>query len=134
MRSPPAGARDRPRILLVEDDAAVRRSVQLLLQSQGYDVRAYPSPVGLSRNAEALEARCLVADLMMPDMNALGLLADLRLAGWTGAAILVSGHLDHEWVERARKAGFDAVLAKPLPDTVLSHWVARLVPPSTAGS
>lgn len=126
MEPPSRGGADRPRILLVEDDAAVRRSLQLLLQSQGYDVRAYRSAVGLAGNPEALGACCLVADLMMPDLDALGLLADLRAVGWRGRALLVSGHLDEEWKRRGLAAGFEAVLAKPLPDALLSQWVRRL--------
>lgn len=127
MTSPALGARERPRILLVEDDPAVRRSLQLLLQSQGYDVRAYPSAVGLANNPEALNSSCLVTDLMMPDLDALGLLSALRASGWAGGAILVSGHLTNEWRELAREQGFDAALAKPIPDAVLTQWVARLV-------
>ena len=55
-----------PRILLVEDDDAVRRSLQLLLVAQGYDVRAYRSGKGLAEDPEALKAACLLADLITP--------------------------------------------------------------------
>ena len=119
---------DRPRLLLVEDDASVRRSLQLLLQSQGYDVRAYRTGVGLAEDVEALRAQCLIADLVIPEGDGLALLQDLRATGWDGAAILISGHLTDEWAALARKQGYDAVLEKPISENVLVNWVTRLVP------
>ena len=114
-------------VLLVEDDDAVRRSLQLLLRSHGYHVRAFASAVGLARDAEAKRSDCLIADLMMPQTDAMQLLAELQAAGWSGRAILISGFLDSGWQARARSAGYDAVLAKPISDSVLVRTVAELV-------
>lgn len=122
---------NRRRVLLVEDDAAVRRSLQLLLTGQGYDVRAYPSAAGLARDPEALRADCLVADLLIPDGNAVTLLSDLRSSGWTGPAVLISGHLTNEWAERALAHGYAAAFAKPIGDAVLTKCLARLMPAET---
>lgn len=118
---------DRPRVLLVEDDAAVRRSLQLLLRAKGYDVRAYSSPVGLAGDEEALRSDCLVADLLMPQKDAVDLLSDLRAAGWGGPAMLISGHLTAEREARARAAGFQSVLPKPLTDQTIADAVGRLL-------
>jgi FixJ family two-component response regulator len=120
------------RVLIVEDDAAVRRSLQLLLVGQGYDVRAYPSAAGLARDPEALRADCLVADLMIPDGNAITLLSDLRSSGWKGQAVLISGHLTNEWAERALAHGYAAAFAKPIGDAVLTKCLARLMSPVDA--
>ena len=117
-----------PRVLLVEDDGAVRRALQLVLRAHGYDVRAYPSAVGLSRDPEALRADCLVADLVMPEKGAIELLAALRAAGWQGQAILISGHLTPEREEQAKRAGFARILAKPIADAALARAVAELLP------
>ena len=117
-----------PRVLLVEDDGAVRRALQLVLRAHGYDVRAYPSAVGLSRDPEALRAACLVADLVMPEKGAIELLAALRAAGWQGQAILISGHLTPEREEQAKRAGFARILAKPIADAALARAVAELLP------
>lgn len=125
--SPSTGAPDGPRILLVEDDDAVRRSLQLQLRSQGYDVRAYASAVGLSRQPEAMRSACLIADLVMPQQDALALLTELRSAGWTAPAILISGHLSDEWEGLARKAGFDRVLPKPIVEQELKNSLRELL-------
>ena len=130
MSSQTASEPKRRRVLLVEDDAAVRRSLQLLLVGQGYDVRAYPSAAGLAQDPEALRADCLVADLMIPDGNAVTLLSDLRGSGWNGQAVLISGHLTNEWAERALAHGYAAAFAKPIGDSVLTKCLARLMPRS----
>lgn len=117
-----------PGILLVEDDEAVRRSLQLLLNANGYAVRSYPSAVGLARDPLALGCACMVADLMMPEVDALQLLAELRAAGWSGKAMLISGYMDRRWEQQAREAGYDAILAKPISDSVLVRTVGALMP------
>lgn len=127
MDMPTAAGGQRPRILLVEDDAAVRRSLQLLLHVQGYDVRAYGSGEGLAADPEALRAACLIADLVMPVHDGVEMLRELRAAGWTGPAILISGHLEGPLQQRAKDGGFDLVLGKPIRDTELTRAVARLM-------
>ena len=121
-------AAERPRILLVEDDAAVRRSLQLLLQGQGYDVRAYRSGVGLPEDPEALRAACLVADLVIPNGDAIALLEGLRGAGWAGPAVLISGQLTDERASEALEKGYAAAFHKPIGDSILINCLARLVP------
>ena len=121
---------DRPRVLLVEDDPPVRRALQLLFQSQGYDVRAYRTGAGLSTDPEAMRAACLVADLIFPDGDALSLLRQLRGAGWAGPAVLISGHLTDKWAAQAIEGGYSAALAKPIAEHALLQCVARLVPPA----
>jgi FixJ family two-component response regulator len=124
-----AATRIRRRILLVEDDAAVRRSLQLLLTGAGYDVRSYARPAGLAADPEALRTECLVADLVIPDGDGFVLLQDLRAGGWKGAAILISGYLTDESKARAYAQGFDAVFEKPLVESSLTACIERLLQP-----
>lgn len=117
----------RKRILLVEDDPAVRRSLQLLFAANGYDVRAYASSDGLASDAAALQSACLVADLVLPGPDAIKLLDQLRAAGWRGKAVLISGQLNGESRALAKAAGFDSILAKPIVAGQLLGDVQRLV-------
>jgi two-component system response regulator FixJ len=117
----------RGRIVIVEDDAGVRRSLQLLLTGQGHEVRAYSSARGLASDPEALKSDCLVADLVMPDSDGLALLRQLRHAGWEGRAVLISGHLDESWKRRAQGEGFDAIFEKPLAESTLTDCIGKLI-------
>jgi two-component system response regulator FixJ len=119
----------RKRVLLVEDDSAVRRALQLLLFSHGYEVRAYPSGTGLAHDPEAMRADCLVADLIIPDGDAITLLNDMRRAGWTGQAVLISGYLNSEREAVALATGYAAAFSKPIGDAVLINCLSQLLAP-----
>jgi FixJ family two-component response regulator len=117
---------DRPRVLLVEDDPGVRRSLQLLLRGRGFEVRAYASGLALLADPTALSAVCLVADYLMPDVNGIKVLVALRGLGWSGEALLITAYPTPELAARALKAGFSRVLEKPLIDAALVEIIAGL--------
>ena len=123
MISPPPA---RKRIVLVEDDVAIRRALQMLLTSEGYEVRSYAKVGGIARDPEVLSAHFLIADLILPDNNAFCLIEDLKAAGWSGAGILVSGYLTPERISLASRAGFSRVIAKPFREAELSRALTEL--------
>lgn len=128
-----SGGKGAPRqcILVVEDDAAVRRSVQLLLRAKGYDVRAYSSATAALDDEQAGRADCLVADLMMPEIDGIALLSTLRGRGWSGPAALISGHLTDQSRGRARETGYTMVLDKPIQESRLGDVIASLLTPAS---
>lgn len=115
---------ERPRILLVEDDSAVRRSIQLILQARGYDVRAFASGALALADPSAIEAACLVTDYRMAGMSGLDLLRGLRAVGWRRPAILITAHRS-DYIEDSEGALFDEILEKPLLDRRLCACVDR---------
>lgn len=119
------GVGERPCVLLVEDDAATRRSLQLLLRSRGVEVRAHASASQALADRKARSAACLVSDLVMPDVDGVDLLHALRADGWDRPAILISGHLTPERQAAAREAGYEAVLQKPFADGLLLAVVSK---------
>jgi CheY-like chemotaxis protein len=114
-RAVPEGDR-RPCLLLIEDDDAVRRALQLLLQGQGYDVRAFASGRSALADAATAEARYLVADYMLADGDGIDLLAALRRDGWSGGAVLITAFSSPDVRAAAARAGFVTVLDKPFRD------------------
>ena len=114
-------------LLLVEDEDDVRRGLQLMLGSYGYDVTSHFSAVGLARDANAMRADCLIADLVMPRTGACELLVEMRNAGWSGKSILISGYPEEDWRDRAREVGFDAWLTKPIANSILVRTIERLL-------
>lgn len=117
----------RARLLLVEDDAGVRRSLQLLLHGRGLDVRAYASGLDLLADPTALEAVCLVADYRMPEIDGLLILTRLREMGWAGQALLVTAFPSARLVDRALAAGYSRVIEKPLVEAALLDAVERIM-------
>jgi len=118
----------RPTILLVEDHPGVRRSLQLLLRAQGYQVKAYLDGQSLLNEAQNLGAACLIADYRLANMDGLAVLTILRARGWDGPAILITAFPSPDLAEKAHAAGFDLVLEKPLHPRVLIRQVERFVP------
>lgn len=119
-------AGDRPRLLLVEDDAAVRRSLQLLLRARGFDVRAYAAGAALLADPLVSDACCMVADYRLEEIDGIELLARLRDKGWAGPALLITGFASADLTARALAGGFSQVLEKPFYDHALADAVARL--------
>jgi two-component system KDP operon response regulator KdpE len=100
------------RILLVEDDAQIRRVVRLILQAEGFE--AFEADGVQRGRIEAGTRRpdLLIIDLGLPDGDGVGLIHELRL--WSSAPIIVlsarSGEADKI---AALDAGADDYLAKP---------------------
>lgn len=117
----------RAMVLVVEDDSAVRRSLQLLLQANGFDVRAYASSRALLSDEAALGAACLVADYRMTDPDGIATLRGMRERGWSGPAILITAYPTDDVGTQARTMGFEAVFEKPLRMRELVTAVKRLV-------
>lgn len=122
-----SGAVERPQVLLAEDDPAVRRSLQLLLHGQGYDVRSYASGSALLADPKARGAACFVADYKMPGMDGVETIMALRGEGWTGPAILLTAFHSPELNARAHQAGFSVILAKPLHERSLADTLSKLL-------
>lgn len=123
----PLPPKERLKILLAEDDPGVRRSLQLLLQARGFDVRAFAMGATLLADPESLRAACLVTGYRMAGLDGLAILARLRAQGWRGASILITGHPSPAMTERATAGGFDAVIEKPFREPGLADAVVRLL-------
>lgn len=122
----------RQRVLLVEDDTAVRRSLQLLLQARGFDVRAYAAGDTLLLDPSSQQAAGLVADYRMAGIDGLGLLSTLRQRGWTGRAVLITAHPSDALTARALALGYDAVIEKPFRRGALGDAMTALLDGGTA--
>ena len=123
----------RSRVLIVENDPAVRRSMQLLLQGQGFDVKAYASGEHLLAEAAREAPDCFIADYLLDGADGIEVLHALRKQGWSGPAILVSAFASQDLSARASAAGFTQVFEKPLRERALVEAVSRLTRRSGAG-
>jgi FixJ family two-component response regulator len=100
-------------ILIVENDCAVRDSLQLLLDSIGHEARGFPSSEGFLEGWRAADADCVIIDAHMPGMSGLDLLEEIRRRGDKVPVIVVTGRPSAATAARAKVAGALAVLEKP---------------------
>ena len=115
-----------PTILLLEDEPAVRRSLQLLLQGSGFAVRSYASGAMLLADPRAKDAAVLVVDYRLADGNGLTVARALYEAGFTGRSVLITAYPSRELSAAARAEGFSRIFEKPLANRALVEAVADL--------
>lgn len=108
-----------PHLLLIEDDAAVRRGLQLLLQGQGYQVHSFANAAAALADRASWAATHVVIDFAMPHCDGIEALRALRADGWRGVAVLITAFFSNALRGRAMAEGFVAVLPKPFRDDVL---------------
>lgn len=106
-------------IHVVDDDAAVRRSLERLLNAAGFQVVSYARPAAFLDVAETLPAGCVLLDLRMPGINGLELQARLGRTRPDLPVIVVTGQGDVQSAVRAMKAGAVDFVEKPYSDSVL---------------
>jgi hypothetical protein len=70
-----------PMIHIIEDDSGLRNALTLLLQGDGFDVRAYPSAEAFLSELDRLQPICLLTDLRLPAMDGLTLYRHLIKLG-----------------------------------------------------
>ena len=112
------------RILIVDDDAAVRESLGLSLETMGYDVD-YASDGYTALDAIArLQPGAIVTDLQMPGMGGLDLLRELAARNRGVPVIAISGG-SPEILESARRLGAVETFSKPVMDDDLASAIER---------
>jgi two-component system, LuxR family, response regulator FixJ len=116
-----------PCICIVDDDAAVRDSVQALLESAGHPVRTFPAARAFLAEREKLSCSCLIADIRMPDMDGLTLQEELVSLKAGIPVIIITGHGDVTLAVRAMKAGAVDFIEKPFDDETLLQAVDRAI-------
>jgi len=116
---------DSPTIYVIDDDAAVRDSLRILLETHDRQVRDFASPGSLLDEADHMPEGCLVLDYHMPPTTGLDLLAELRRRGVGLPAILITGRCDGKLKHRAAAAGVVGILEKPFADEKLLAMLTR---------
>lgn len=113
-------------ITIVDDDEAVRHSLQALLEAAGLSVDVYPTGEAFLAGAEAAKGvGCIVLDLHLPGLDGIEILERLRGAGATTPVILISARFDPATRARADRAGALVVLEKPLREAALLDGIER---------
>ena len=100
------------RIIVVDDEINIGRSLQMVLEREGYTVTTFNSAGDFNRSKSNADAYLL--DVRLPDGNGLDLLRSIRQADERAPVIMISGHgTIAEAVEATRAGAFDFI-EKPL--------------------
>ncbi|MET0377903.1 MAG: response regulator transcription factor [Spongiibacteraceae bacterium] len=116
---------DTARVYIVEDDEAVRESLQLVLESIGYRVAVYESATRFIDGWNADMAGCLVLDIRMPGMNGMELQRRLNERNSILPIIFVTGHGDVPMAVEAMQQGAVDFVQKPYREQELLEKIER---------
>jgi FixJ family two-component response regulator len=112
-------------VVVVDDDASVRRGLERLLRSAGYDVETFASARAFLDRGDYDRAGCLVFDVQMPGQTGLDLQRVLLEAGYDVPILFVTGHGDLPMAAQAMKDGAVDFIAKPFDDDVFLEAVRQ---------
>jgi two-component system response regulator FixJ len=110
-----------PLIHIIDDDAAVRDSLGVLLGACGLESVSYASPLGFLEAAPNGRPGCVVTDVQMPEMSGLELLERLAQRAIALPVIVMTGRAERDMAAQAVRRGAASFLDKPFsPDELLT--------------
>lgn len=116
---------ERTVVFVVDDDEAVRDSLQALLEARGFAVRAFASGPALLSALDPEARGCVLTDVRMPEMD--GLELQRRLAGRMLPVVVMSGHGDIPMAVQAMKGGAVDFVEKPYAEDAVLQAITRAV-------
>src|SRR5262249_46625164 len=119
-----------PLIAIVDDDDALRDSLDDLLRSLGFRTQEFRSAEAFLSANQARETACLILDVRMPGMNGIELQRQIIAANWLIPIIFVTAHADADARARALEAGAVAFLYKPCREEDLLNAIDAALKPS----
>jgi two-component system nitrogen regulation response regulator NtrX len=102
------------RILVVDDEENIGRSLRMILEREGYQVNAVRSGAEMRAMPEKARMDLFLLDVRLPDANGIDLLRELQAAEITAPVIMISGHATISDAVEATRAGAFDFLEKPL--------------------
>ncbi len=106
-------------IYVVDDDDAVRQSLDFLLRTAGFSVRSFESGKAFLETMPPLNFGCLITDVRMPEISGVDLLRQVKNKDPDFPVIMITGHGDIALAVEAMKIGAADFLEKPFDDDQL---------------
>lgn len=116
----------KPLVYVVDDDDAVRDSLDAYLTLKGMNVTAFGSAQELL-NHDDVSPNIWILDVNMPSIDGFMLLEILRERGHDEPAVLITGLGDPDTRARAERAGVAAFFDKPIDPPILFSALTRLL-------
>ena len=123
-----------PLIDVIDDDEAVRDSLEFMLDAAGLAVRTWESGPAFLAGFEESGPGCIVTDIRMPDMTGLELIERLKADGMATPVIVITGHADVPLAVEAMKAGVVDFIEKPFENQRLLAAIRTALSKASAGA
>jgi len=112
-------------IVIIDDDKAIRKTLQLHFEPQGMEViTASHGKEGLEK-LEGLDSAIIILDLRLPDTDGVELLKEISKKGKKYYSIIITGHPDMESTVKAVQCGVGEYIHKPIDIQELDNAVAK---------
>ncbi|MBV8115256.1 MAG: sigma-54-dependent Fis family transcriptional regulator [Silvibacterium sp.] len=121
--SPP----ERRRILVIDDEADIRESLELLLTGENYHVELAENATTGLHKFESGNYDLVLLDLMMPDRSGMEVLSDIRLRDSDTPVFMLTAYGSVEVAVRALKSGANDYFAKPWDNEKLLIEIDRMI-------
>lgn len=115
-------------VWIVDDDLAVRKSLEALLLVSGYRSQLFGSAEDFLQAVGGADDGCLLLDLHMPGLGGFGLMQALGPRVQATPVVVLTASRDETLHQRARSLGARAVLTKPVPRAILLAALEGLRP------
>jgi two-component system, LuxR family, response regulator FixJ len=124
------------KVYVIDDDPAMRDSLDFLLGSAGFSVRLFDSALVFRNEIPMLESGCVVTDIRMPGMDGMELLRQLNQASAVRKlpVIVMTGHGDVPLAVEAMKLGALDFLEKPFEDDRLIGMIETALSRTDSGA
>ena len=110
-------------VFVIDDDAAMRDSLDFLLAAAGFAVETFESAADFLAVLPEVETGCVVTDVRMPGIDGIELLKRLKQEKASLAVVVMTGHGDVALAVEAMKAGAADFIEKPFDDERLIETV-----------
>ena len=115
-------------IHVIDDDAMIRVSLQILLGAEGYVVHSHESARAFLNTIQKDDVGCIVTDVNMPEMSGIELLCEICKLSMCMPAIVISGFMDAQLNQASKEQGAFRCFQKPVDlDDLLAAIHAALV-------
>jgi FixJ family two-component response regulator len=112
-----------PHISIIDDDDALRNSLENLIRSVGWRAQGFSSAEAFLSSNQVHKTGCLILDVRMPGMSGLELQRQLVLADSHTPIIFITAHEDDDRRRQALEAGAVAFLRKPFYEEELLNAI-----------
>jgi two-component system, LuxR family, response regulator FixJ len=116
-----------PTVFVVDDDAAVRKSLRWLIESVSLQVETFGTAQEFLEASDPKRPGCLVLDVRLPGLSGLELQDQLTARGVRLPTIVITGHGDVPMAVRAFKAGAIDFIEKPFSDQLLLDRIQHAI-------